>query len=80
MSKETGNNTIDGFDKFNMPETLTSLAAKYKITVKKFHKGIMPIEQKLNIGHKKTFTPNEIKIIIDYLGEYDTQKSDTRDN
>ncbi|MFC2111039.1 hypothetical protein ACFLQ5_01160 [Bacteroidota bacterium] len=64
-------NPIDRFHRFNKPETLTTLAAKYRVSLPTFKKWIKPIEHKLNITHKKTFTPAELQIIIEHLGEYE---------
>ncbi|MCF8297211.1 MAG: hypothetical protein K9J13_06670, partial [Saprospiraceae bacterium] len=57
--------TTDRFNKFNMPETLTSLAAKYKVTPRTFRIWIIPIEQNLNIKHNIPFTPIELRTIFD---------------
>ena len=65
--------TADRFQKFNQPETLTSLAAKYKVSLTTFRKWIKPIEHELKISHKKPFTPVELKVIIWFLGEYYTK-------
>lgn len=62
--------STERFKKFNQPETITSLAAKYNVSRVTFRKWIKPIEHKLEIKHKKPFTPAELKIIIDFLGEY----------
>ena len=68
---ENSQNPIDRFHKFNQPETITSLAAKYKVCLPTFKKWLEPIEHKLNIAHKKPFTPAELQIIIEFLGEYE---------
>ena len=68
---ETRPNPIDRFHKFNQPETITSLAAKYKVSLPTFNKWLKPIKHKLNMAHKKPFTPAELQIIIEHLGEYE---------
>ena len=59
------------FKPFNKPETLTSMAAKYKVTYETFRKWIKPIEKQINFSPRRTFTPAEVKMIIEFLGEYD---------
>ena len=80
MKVDSSPKITDSFQKFNKPETLTSLASKYEVSVKTFRKWIIPIEHKLNIEHKKPFTPIELRAIINFLGEYDIEKDSTRDN
>lgn len=58
------------FKPFNKPETLTSLAAKYNVTYITFRKWVKPIQDKINFKRKRTFTPAELKVIIEFLGEY----------
>jgi transposase-like protein len=60
----------DRFKQFNKPETVTSLAAKYGVSQRTFRKWITPIEEELNITHRKIFTPIELNLIINFLGEY----------
>lgn len=60
----------DWFKPYNQPETLLSLAAKYKVSYQTFRKWIIPIQDKIHFKQKKTFTPSELKIIIEHLGEY----------
>ena len=52
------------------PETMTSLAAKYDVSTTTFKKWLKPIESKLNRNHKLPFTPAQMEIIFDHLGEY----------
>ncbi|MBI9036088.1 MAG: hypothetical protein JEZ03_16630 [Bacteroidales bacterium] len=68
--KSYDTNNTDNYSYYNQPETLTSLAAKYQVSLGTFRKWIKPIEYKLNIAHKKPFTPAELRIIIEFLGEY----------
>ncbi len=58
----------------HVPETLTSLAAKYNVSLYTFRKWIAPIEDKIKPKRKKTFSPAELKIIFKHLGEYDFEK------
>ena len=60
----------DGKKNIYQPELLTSLAAKYNVTLVTFRKWIKPIEHKLSIKHKVPLTPTDMKIIIEFLGEY----------
>ena len=69
---ETGNrNNQEKTKKTYQPETLTSLAAKYNVSLKTFKKWIKPIEHKLTIAHRKPFTPSEIWKIVEFLGEFE---------
>ena len=52
---------------------MTSLAAKYQVSLGTFRKWIKPIQAKLNISHKKPFTPAELKMILEFLGEYNVK-------
>ena len=52
------------------PETLTSLAQKYKVSPVTFRKWLEPIEAKLNRKHKTPFTPAQMQLIFEHLGEY----------
>ncbi|MBU1719829.1 MAG: DUF4248 domain-containing protein [Bacteroidetes bacterium] len=61
----------DWFRPFNKPETLSSLAAKYRVTYETFRKWLLPILDQVNFSPRRTFTPAEIKKIIDFLGEYE---------
>jgi hypothetical protein len=61
---------FDRFQKYNQPETLGSLAAKYKVSTKTLKKWIKPIENQLNLDNHRIFTPAELKMIIEFLGEY----------
>ena len=54
------------------PETMTSLAAKYQISRVTLRKWLIPIENQINISPRRPFTPVEIKIIIEFLGDYDS--------
>ncbi len=58
------------FKPFNQPENLSSLAAKYEVSLHTFKKWLKPIQYKINLKPKKIFTPAELKIIIEFLGEY----------
>lgn len=69
MSEQKQDNA-DKIKIYNQPESIKSLAAKYKVSYVTFRRWIKPIEHKLNMQHKKPFTPAELKIIIDFLGEY----------
>ena len=70
METENRKNT-DKPKKTYQPENLTSLAAKYNVSLKTFRKWIKPIEHDLTIAHRKPFTPAEIKKIVDFIGDYD---------
>ena len=69
--KAENRKNIEKIKKTYQPETLTSLAAKYNVSLKTFRKWIKSIEHELTIAHKKPFTPAEIKQIVDFLGEYE---------
>ena len=58
------------FKKFNQPENISTLAEKYQVSYHIFRQWLKPIEKKINLTHKKIFTPTELRIIIDHLGEY----------
>jgi len=60
----------DWFKPYNKPENMTSLAAKYQVTLVTFKKWLKPIAGKISLARKKTFTPSELKVIIEFLGEY----------
>ena len=60
----------DWFKPYNKPETLTSLAAKYNVTYITFRKWVKPIMHKINFRPRRTFTPAELKVILEFLGEY----------
>ena len=49
---------------------MTSLAAKYRVSYHTFRKWIKPLENQINISPRMTFTPADLKIIINFLGEY----------
>ena len=50
----------DGTKKTYQAQTLTSLAAKYKVSVKTFRNWIKPIEHEITIAHRRPFSPLEI--------------------
>ncbi|WP_103919354.1 hypothetical protein [Candidatus Venteria ishoeyi] len=56
--------------KIYYPETMTSLAAKYKISRVTLRKWLIPIENQINISPRRLFTPVELKIIIEFLGDF----------
>lgn len=45
------------------------LAEKYKVTVKIFNKWIEPFKDKIGKYNGRTYTPKQIRIIHDCLGE-----------
>lgn len=61
---------IDRFNLFNHPETILSLAARYRVDRRTMRNWIRPIEDLLIIRKGKTFTPRELRIILSFLGEY----------
>ena len=52
------------------PETLSSLAAKYDVTVKTFKRWINDLDDELKRKRKVPFTPVQLEMIIDHLGPY----------
>jgi len=60
----------DRFKMFNTPETMSSLAAKYNVSLTTFKKWIKPIQHEIVIEPKNPFKPADLKKIIDFLGEY----------
>ncbi len=58
------------FKQFNQPENLSSLAAKYEVSLHTFKNWLEPIQDKINLKLKKIFTPAELRVIIEFLGEY----------
>ena len=52
------------------PETLSSLAAKYDVTVKTFKRWIKDFDDELKRKRKVPFTPIQLEMIVDNLGPY----------
>ena len=57
-------------ERYNQPETMTSLAAKYQISRVTLRKWLIPIENQINISPRRPFTPVELKIITEFLGDF----------
>jgi len=55
-----------------LPETLSSLSAKYKVSTRTMKLWLEDMEPQIKIKHKMTFSPKELKRIYDYLGDYNT--------
>jgi len=66
-------NSNTRFNRFNRPETVTSLAARYQVSPITLLRWLNPIKDKIVIGRRQPFSPAELKIIIDFLGEYNTK-------
>jgi len=51
------------------PENLSSLAAKFQVSNNTLKAWIKSMDYEITIEHKKVFTPKELSIIYDHLGE-----------
>ena len=51
------------------PENLSSLAAKFQVSNATFKAWLKTIDYNIVIEHKKIFTPKELRIIYEHLGE-----------
>ena len=68
--KQLPQETNDWFKPYNQPETIMSLCANYKVGYKTFIKWIKPLRGQIEFRRRRTFTPAELRMIIEFLGLY----------